>query len=221
MTTELADAHDPARLLFTVDGETLRPVTDILHLFLCLHEFYDGFGGFLLDMMREAVLKPTNDPLHRVLLWSMYLFVLVQDKDFRSLQSIIDRLPQDKNPKLIVSLSQELFHFCKALHHYTTAVYLVRAPWLKDRIDDDLFDKRDKELNETITALNLKYLSPESLHVRKYFSVHVMIAQAEAMKQTRPRSPDVIGKAFNICRKAKKEIDKVPVLEPTLVLFLK
>jgi len=117
---------------------------------------------------------------------------------------------------LIVSSSQELFHFCKALHHYTTAVYLVRAPWLKDRIDDDLFDKRDKELNETITALNLKYLSPESLHVRKYFSVHVMIAQAEAMKQTRPRSPDVIGKAFNICRKAKKEIDKVPVLEPTV-----
>ena len=158
MCNELAESPDPARVLFTRDGTLLRPAIDILHLFLCIHEFYDGFGGFLLDMMREAVLKPVEDPSHRVLLWTLYLLVLLQDKDFRALQTIVDKPPVDKDPKLIVSTSQELFHFCKSIHHYSRGVYLVRAPWLMDRIDEELFEKRHKELKAASVALNLKYL---------------------------------------------------------------
>ena len=214
MCNELAESPDPARVLFTRDGTSLRPAIDILHLFLCIHEFYDGFGGFLLDMMREAVLKPVEDPSHRVLLWAMYLLVLLQDKDFRALQTIVEKPPVDKNPRLIVSASQELFPFCKAIQDYASGIYLVRAPWLKDRIDEDLFERREKALSGASDGLNRKHLSSESLYVRKYFTIYVKMAEAEAMKQTRPRSPDVIGKAFNICRAAKKELEKVPVLEP-------
>ena len=83
-----------------------------------------------------------------------------------------------------------------------------------DHIDEELFEKRDKELSAASVALNLKYLPQESLHARKYFSLLVTHAQAEATQKTNCRSPHVISKAFNICKAARKDLDKVPVLEP-------
>ena len=46
MCNELAESPDPGRVLFTRDGTSLRPAIDILHLFLCIHEFMMGLADF-------------------------------------------------------------------------------------------------------------------------------------------------------------------------------
>lgn len=168
-----------------------------------------------MDMLQEAVLKPTDSPIYRVLLWTLYLLVLCEDKNYRALQDIIENPRQDKDPKLLLSESPPpVYHFCKALHHYVTGLYLTRAPWLKEKYDPDLFEKREKELGAAQKALSLSYLPPEWINVRRYFTVKVYSIQAEALKQTKPRSPEVIDAAFKIVRSAKKEMaDKITVLE--------
>lgn len=219
MTLEIGNSTNPADLLFTSSDLSLRPVSDIAHLFLCLFQFYDGFDGFLMDMLQECTLKPTDNTACRVLQWILYLLALSEDKDYRKLQVIFENPQADKDPKRLLGGESPMIHlyqFCKALQQYVFGLYLTRAPWLKERIDGDLFQQRNKMLAESHKALGVRFLPEEWANVRKYFIVRVYTIQTEAHRQTKPRSPEVISEAFKIIKKAKEELGaRITILEPS------
>lgn len=211
--TLLLESEKPS-LLFTTDGVKLRPDADIIHLFLCGFEYFDCFDGCLRKVLNEMIMREIDNPTIAVLISALHTMVLITDEDWQCLDNLFQNPKAVTDPKRISGTSLELYAFCKALYGFAAGMLYNNASWYKDPRDKRLTSKRKDALESAVNNLKLKHLSQATDMARKYFSIHVLVTQAEAMWTVDRGNVDVIKRAYSLCRKAKKHTEQVLILEP-------
>ena len=209
----LLESENPM-LLFSSDGANLRSEVDIIHLFLCMFEYFDCFDGCLRKVLNEMVTRKIDNPAIAVLVSAIHTMVLTTDQDWQTLDHMFQHPQLTTEPKKISGTSLELFAFCKAIYGYAAGLLYSNASWYKESRDKTLIVKRKEALDNAVNSLKLKHLSPATDVARKYFSIHVLIAKAEAIWAVNRCNVTVIKEAFSLCKRAKKYTEQVLILEP-------
>ena len=216
--------HDNPTIIFSMDGLSLRLHTDIIYVYLSLYEYFDGIGAMLrqcTDQMRMrqidniAGISAELKLVYPVLMWTLYIMVLVLEKDWDSLNTVYGNpIPVASRPSQIAAFSQDLFFYCKAVQTLGEGMLYRYHPGYKFSADRSFSANRKSLFENTIKHLNRAGLSPDTRQARNYFSIHAMLGLAEVSWMVNMGSMDLIKQSQKMCRDALKKTDQVPVLKP-------
>jgi len=205
----ISHTDDPVdcQLLFSADIQSpaLRKPTEILNIFLCLYQFHDYFDECLLQAVKYLLHGPLSDPKHRVLVWTLYVLLLTVKGSWGTLYGVIKDQVEVIDPKSL-SVFYDLYSFCKAIYRYANGTLHTLSSWAKDCSKEDLIKKRNTDLAEALNLLNLKRLSSDSLGVRIYFSVHVLVMHADSVYYANQNKLSNIQQSYALSKEARKRI---------------
>ena len=190
---------------------SLRQTADILHLFVCLFEYRECFGDQLNQLIQELVIKTGLPHNVRGLTWILNLIILVQSKDWLKLELILSC--QQAVPDM-TCLPKELTFFCSAIKNLAHGLVLCYHSKYKENRSKDVLDKRMEYLDSSLKQFASEGFTANSEMARKYFTVHVRFAKAEAAWIKKRKRIENIKAAVSVCRETKKCVRQVPILLP-------
>ena len=158
--------HSDTMSLFTDEGKPL-PDTDIAHLFLCLHEYFDSFCPALPAMLRGKC-DNGNYKQGTVLVWTLHLLVLALTREWVSLKLSLTTFNQHCLQDPFLSSRPALRYLCKGIYHLTKNKldsHLGKETSLKEGAD--AFRKFSSKAEATGTS--------GSDTVKEYFYIHLYL----------------------------------------------
>lgn len=214
------------QLLFTEDGDKLRPVEDIVALFVCLFEFYDCFGSrhkhkdetTYYSMLQSTLehlcytTKPGKQDVTDMLLYAMYAMILTNGQDWRKLNDALKVLEKKVNLKW-KNVPQDLVTFCKGIYGYCNGMLHLLAAWYKGPENHHRYGGVRKDMF-SLAMNSMEQLSDVLSSAKRYISIHILLAQAEMTWYINPADVRVIRQAYDVCMSANKLAQRAIILEP-------
>ena len=135
---------------------------------------------------------------------------LATKKDWRLLDSALKERHDFRHTKHISHM--DLSNLCLAVVDYCTGLLCTHAPWLKQRTDNMLIDKRKDALERSQSSLRL--LSPGWAKIENYFCINVLLVRAEANWVANEDDVPTIRESYQFCEEARLLTDHIRILEP-------
>lgn len=179
---------------------TNRSLSDILLLFLTLHEYHIEFGSTVIDLAKLAV--SSNAVLNmrtKVLIWTLYAMMLSKKEDWTLLADALVKLSNDADPKSLPG-DKSLSLFCESIKYYAEACSKSHNK------DDDTGRICNKAINK-LKALQENYGLQDTNQSRLYFTAHVEMLKARAHIRKFCSYGNTAQECIDICKKAKKHND--------------
>lgn len=189
----------------------LKPITDILNLFVCLCEFHDCFENQLNKTLEELLTQTDVEPDVKAITWTLYIIVLIQSQDWLTLENTLshERLYPD-----LSKLPADLASVSIAMQNYAKGLVLCYHSKYQEERGREMLERRKTHLDTSITHLASEALSTGTEMARKYFTAQILLTQAEAAWIKKRKRIENIKTAVSICRETKKCVRQVPILRP-------
>ena len=216
------------QMLFIEDGEKLRPTQDIVALFVCLFEFYDCFTNKLkaknedryysmlqstLEHLSITVTQPGKQDATKLLLLTLYAMILTTNQDWRKLNEVVKHLEKEVASTEESPIPQHLKRFCHGIFGYCKGMLYLLAPWFGGSENHQRYGEVRKD-NFNMAMTSMEQLPDECGLAKQYFSVHILLAQAEMTWYINPSDVRVIRQAYDVCMTANRLAQQVLILEP-------
>jgi len=216
-------------LFFTGDSDpVLKTSSEICHIFLFFHYFHDCFDNWLISTIKEAAFNQICEPVSREseksesvsgsLLWYLYIILLTAEKMWGELKDVLTDKQELKVPKSLV-IFFDLYSFGKAIYSYASGALLTLSSSTKNSRDTKLIEQRNKALGKALNSLELAELSPEWLGVRYYFSVHIVLLQADSTYYGNPGDMGTILESLALCRRARKYVESAETKDLNIAIL--
>lgn len=190
---------------FNNDGSQLRNETDIVHLFLCLHHYHEWFKEYYMEMLKKYHIPQNNvDSNHRVLLWTLYIMALGVEQDWTTLQSVLEVADSQiqRDIKLISVVSPGLYMFCQAMYELIKGQLYAYINNAGEGNNQHLVESRQNAFDNARKCMSKNFLSADWKRVRLYFSIHILLAKADATYNLGVKDLRHIQDAYVSCTEA-------------------